>query len=220
MPRSTSRITGTPADDPLPQAREVEIRDLRRKPPPPGGAGQVGDERPLQSLRPGLPDDFRRVDFLPEEPEDHREGGGAAGIFFLGKKRDPCDDRRRAGPAASGDRTDPVPLRPRRRPRASSLREEDAARRAGRRAAREQAHSSARRRMRMEGALIASVTSLSSTATSPRWITRESRPSSRASNSLPRRSSRHPDSTAIPSRSPAASRSSSSVFVSTSGATR
>ena len=41
------------------------------------------------------------------------------------------------------------------------------------------------------------VTSLSSTTTSPRWITRESRPSSRASNSFPRRSSRHPDSTAI-----------------------
>ena len=113
--------------NPLPQPGEVEVRDLRRKPPPSGGAGQVGDERPLQSLRPGLPDDFRRVDIPPQEPEDHREGGGAAGIVFLWKERDPCDDRGERGRRFRGlDGSGALPRA--RAHRASSLREEETAR--------------------------------------------------------------------------------------------
>src|SRR5512140_2866291 len=203
---------GNTRRNPLPQPGEVQVRDLRRKSPPSGGPGQVGDERPLQTLRPGLPDDFPRVDILPQELENHREGGGAAGIVFLGKERDPRDDREERGRRLR--RWDGFRAFPRARStRASSQREEDAARQQGR--------GQEKRIFPHRGSFHRfAVTSLGSTATSPRWITRESRPSSRASNSFPRRSNRHPDRTGIPSLSPAANRSSSSLFVSTAGATR
>ena len=62
--------------NPLPQPGQIQVHDLRREPPPTGGTGQVGDERPLQPLRPGLPDDFRRIDPAQgtREPSPGRRG--------------------------------------------------------------------------------------------------------------------------------------------------
>ncbi len=94
--------------NPLPQAREVEVRDLRREPPPPGGAGQVGDERSLQSLRPGLPDDFRRVD-IPARGTARtiaREEGPQVSSS-CGRNGTPAMTEG-GGAGASGDRTAPA----------------------------------------------------------------------------------------------------------------